>query len=151
MAGALQDLFAEAVAFRTLFSDCFSISSSHRAVNAKDHEERRTPAELALLRSLMLISYHGCTRARMKKGDFMRGLYFFPLTALFIIGFFLFLIFLFIFIEVGLIGYAYERLGISAHLIFPLLLLSLLGSSVNIPVTYIKSGPVITPQKVDFF
>jgi uncharacterized membrane protein len=81
----------------------------------------------------------------------MRGLYFFPLTALFIIGFFLFLVFLFIFIEVGLISYAYERIGISAHLIFPLLLLSLLGSSVNIPVTYIDSGPVVAPPRVDFF
>src|SRR5262249_11194223 len=81
----------------------------------------------------------------------MRGLYFFPLTALFIIGFFLFLVFLFIFIQVGLIGYAYERIGISAHLIFPLLLLSLFGSAINIPVTYIESGPVIAQERVAFF
>jgi uncharacterized membrane protein len=81
----------------------------------------------------------------------MRGLYFFPLTALFIVAFFLFLVFLFIFIQVGLIGYAYERLGISAHFIFPLLLLSLLGSSINIPVTQISSGPVVSQQRVDFF
>jgi uncharacterized membrane protein len=81
----------------------------------------------------------------------MRGLYFFPLTALFIVAFFLFLVFLFIFIQVGLIGYAYERLGISAHFIFPLLLLSLLGSAINIPVTQISSGPVVSQQRVDFF
>ena len=81
----------------------------------------------------------------------MRGLYFFPLTALFIVAFFLFLVFLFIFIQVGLIGYAYERLGISAHFIFPLLLLSLLGSSINIPVTQISGGPVVSQQRVDFF
>jgi uncharacterized membrane protein len=81
----------------------------------------------------------------------MRGLYFFPLTALFIVAFFLFLVFLFIFIQVGLIGYAYERLGISAHFIFPLLLLSLLGSSINIPVTQISGGPVVSRQRVDFF
>jgi len=81
----------------------------------------------------------------------MRGLYFFPLTALFIALFFLFLVFLFIFIQVGLIGYAYERIGISAHLIFPLLLLSLLGSSINIPVTRISGGPVVSPRSVDFF
>jgi uncharacterized membrane protein len=81
----------------------------------------------------------------------MRGLYFFPLTALFIVAFFLFLVFLFIFVQVGLIGYAYERIGISAHLIFPLLLLSLLGSAINIPVTQISGGPMVSQQRVDFF
>src|SRR5712692_2931524 len=81
----------------------------------------------------------------------MRGLYFFPFTVLFIIAFFLTLVFLFIFIQVGLIGYAYERIGISAHLIFPLLLLSLLGSAINIPVTQISGGPVVSQQVVDFF
>ncbi len=81
----------------------------------------------------------------------MRGLYFFPFTVLFIIAFFLTLVFLFIFIQVGLIGYAYERIGISAHLIFPLLLLSLFGSAINIPVTQISGGPVVSQQVVDFF
>ncbi len=81
----------------------------------------------------------------------MRGLYFFPFTVLFIVVFFLTLVFLFIFIQVGLIGYAYERIGISAHLIFPLLLLSLFGSAINIPVTQISGGPVVSQQVVDFF
>jgi uncharacterized membrane protein len=81
----------------------------------------------------------------------MRGLYFFPLTALFIVAFFLFLVFLFIFIQIGLISYAYERIGISAHFIFPLLLLSLLGSAINLPVTRISGGPVVVRQRVDFF
>jgi uncharacterized membrane protein len=81
----------------------------------------------------------------------MRGLYFFPLTALFIIAFFLFLVFLFIFVQVGLISYAYERIGISAHFIFPLLLFSLLGSTINIPVTRISGGPVVSQQVVNFF
>ena len=81
----------------------------------------------------------------------MRGLYFFPLTALFIIVFFLFLVFLFIFIQVGLISYAYERIGISAHFIFPLLLLSLFGSTINIPVTQVSGGPVMSRQVVNFF
>jgi len=81
----------------------------------------------------------------------MRGLYFFPLTALFIVAFFLFLVFLFIFIQVGLISYAYERIGISAHFIFPLLLLSLLGSAINLPVTRLSGGPAVVQQRVDFF
>jgi len=81
----------------------------------------------------------------------MRGLYFFPLTALFIIGFFLFLVFLFIFIQIGLIGYAYERIGLSTQVVFPLLLLSLFGSAINIPVTQISGGPVVSQRVVDFF
>ena len=81
----------------------------------------------------------------------MRGVYFFPLTLVFVIGLFLLLVFLFIFIQVGLIGYAYERIGMSAEWILPLLLLSLLGSAVNIPVTQVRSGPVVSRQVVSFF
>ncbi len=81
----------------------------------------------------------------------MRGFYFFPLTVFFILAFFFFLLLLFFSIQIGLIGYAYERMGISANLIFPLLLLSLLGSAINIPVTQVSSGPVIARQVVDFF
>lgn len=81
----------------------------------------------------------------------MRGLYFFPLTLLFIVAFFLFLVFLFVFIQIGLISYAYERLGLSASAAFSLLLLSLLGSAINIPVTQIKGGPAVARQVVNFF
>src|SRR5262245_39402312 len=81
----------------------------------------------------------------------MRGLFFFPLTALFIVLFFLFLTFLFVFIQIGIIGYAYERIGISANTIFPLLLLSLFGSAINIPVMRLRSSPTVPQQVVDFF
>lgn len=81
----------------------------------------------------------------------MRSLYFFPLTMLFIVLFFLFLIFLFFFVQIGLIGYAYERIGISAHAVFPLLFLSLFGSAINIPITRVKSGPAVSRQVIDFF
>ena len=81
----------------------------------------------------------------------MRPLIFFPITLLLVVGGFLLLVFLFIFIQVGLISYAYERLGISAQLIFPLLVFSLLGSSFNIPITRIESGPVTSERVVDFF
>ncbi len=81
----------------------------------------------------------------------MRSLYFFPLTALFMIGFFLFLIFLFVFVQVGLVSYAYERIGVSANAVFPLLLCSLFGSAINIPVTRTRSGPIVSRQVVQFF
>jgi len=68
-----------------------------------------------------------------------------------IVGSFLLLIFLFLLVQIGIISYAYERLGISAHLIFPLLVLSLLGSSFNIPITKIESGSLASERMVDFF
>jgi len=81
----------------------------------------------------------------------MRPFIFFPVTFLLLVGSFLFLLFLFLLVQVGIIGYAYERLGISAHLIFPLLVLSLLGSSLNIPITRIESGSLVSERRVDFF
>jgi uncharacterized membrane protein len=81
----------------------------------------------------------------------MRGMYFFPLTMVFVGIFFLLLLFLFVAIQVGLISYAYERLGLDANIVLPLLLLSLLGSAVNIPVTQISSGPVVSQQVVNYF
>jgi uncharacterized membrane protein len=81
----------------------------------------------------------------------MRPLFFFPFTLLLIVSGFFLLIGLFLFIQIGLISYTYERLGISAHLIFPLLLLSLLGSSLNIPITRIAGGKIFPERTVDFF
>jgi uncharacterized membrane protein len=81
----------------------------------------------------------------------MRPLIFFPVTFLLVLGSLLLLIFLFLFIQIGIISYAYERLGISAEMVFPLLLLSLVGSSFNIPLTRIESGPVLSERVVDFF
>jgi uncharacterized membrane protein len=81
----------------------------------------------------------------------MRGLYFFPLTMVFVVIFVLFLVLLFVAIQVGLISYVYERLGIDANIILPLLLLSLLGSAVNIPITEASGGPRVSQQVVDFF
>jgi uncharacterized membrane protein len=72
----------------------------------------------------------------------MRNVYFFPLTLAFILGFLFLLLFLFLFVRIGLISYAYERIGVSAQAIFPLLLLSLLGNAINIPIREVPSGPV---------
>jgi uncharacterized membrane protein len=81
----------------------------------------------------------------------VRPFYFFPLGLGFILGFLLFLIVFFVLVQVQSISYAYERMGISTGAIFPLLLLSLLGSAINIPITRIYSGPMYTEQIVDFF
>ncbi len=81
----------------------------------------------------------------------MRSMYFFPVTAVFVAIFFFLPLFLLAAIQVGIISYAYERLGIDAHVILPLLLISLLGSAINIPVTEVDGGQVVSPHVVDFF
>src|SRR3990172_8189645 len=84
-------------------------------------------------------------------GANMRGLLYFPLTAAFIVAFLFFVGLLFFLVQIGLIGYAYERLGISAHLIFPLLAMSVLGSSINIPLKTISRPPTAVARVVKFF
>ena len=90
----------------------------------------------------------------MATGDgFRRGtrIHYFPIT-LPLVGLLLLLILiLIVMIEVGAISYAYERIGIAPHLAGVLLLLSLLGSYVNIPVAVLKAETVLSEREVVFF
>ena len=61
-------------------------------------------------------------------------MHYFPLALPFLLILFLIFLALLILIEIGILGYAYQRLGIKPRYVFALLLLSLLGSYVNIPV-----------------
>jgi uncharacterized membrane protein len=72
-----------------------------------------------------------------------------PLALPFFLMLFIFFVLLIILIEIGILQYAYEKIGIDKRHIFALLLLSLLGSYVNIPVAelpaeHMHSGRVIT-------
>src|SRR5438876_10970008 len=60
--------------------------------------------------------------------------HFFPLALPFVLGLFLLVVFLVAFVEVGVLGYAYEKVGVDRRYVFTLLVLSLVGSGVNIPV-----------------
>src|SRR5438552_9672873 len=76
---------------------------------------------------------------------------FFPLALPFILGFFLLLAFLVALLEVGVLGYAYEKLGIDRRYISALLMLSLLGSYVNIPIAELPAEPMAAGREVVFF
>lgn len=65
--------------------------------------------------------------------------------------FFFILAVLLVFIQIGLIRYVYTRLGISPGTAIFLLLASLLGSYVNIPVAHFPNEAVIVGERVDFF
>src|SRR5437773_12008429 len=77
--------------------------------------------------------------------------HFFPLALPFILGFFLLLAFLVGLLEVGVLGYAYEKLGIDRRYISALLMLSLLGSYVNIPIAELPAEPMAAAREVVFF
>ena len=77
--------------------------------------------------------------------------HFFPLALPFILGFFLLLAFLVGLLEVGVLGYAYEKLGIDRRYISALLMLSLLGSYVNIPIAELRAEPMAAGREAVFF
>jgi uncharacterized membrane protein len=68
----------------------------------------------------------------------------------FLMLFFLFLL-LIVLIEIGILQYAYEKIGIDRRHIFALLLLSLLGSYVNIPVAELPAGHIHPAQVIAFY
>lgn len=54
-------------------------------------------------------------------------------------------------LEISLIGYAYQKMGVHWQYVFALLLLSLLGRYLNIPVAELPAEQVVSGQEVSFF
>ncbi len=78
------------------------------------------------------------------------GMHYFPLTWPFILGLLLlFAVVVFLF-EFGIVK-SYERMGIPPRYVWGLLLLSLLGSAINIPVAQFPAEKVLSGRLVDFF
>jgi uncharacterized membrane protein len=77
--------------------------------------------------------------------------HFFPLALPFLLGL-AFLVALVVgLIEIGVLQYAYEKMGVSRRYVFSILVLSLLGSYVNIPVAELPPERVLSNQVVDYF
>lgn len=77
--------------------------------------------------------------------------HFFPLAFPFLLAFFLLVGLLIALIEIGLLQYAYEKIGVDRRYVFTLLLLSLLGSYVNIPVAELPAQEVLSGREITFF
>jgi uncharacterized membrane protein len=78
-------------------------------------------------------------------------MHYFPLTLPFLfILFFLFLL-LIVLIEVRILGYAYERIGVDRRYVFLLLFLSLMGSYINIPVARLPAQEIDSARVVSFY
>jgi uncharacterized membrane protein len=79
------------------------------------------------------------------------GLYFFPLARPFVLALFVCVGLLILLIEINILRYAYQKLGVHHRYIFLVLLLSLVGSYVNIPVAEFPARHVLSGQEVSYF
>ncbi len=79
------------------------------------------------------------------------GIHFFPLAHPFMLLFLAVAVVLLALIELSAIEYAYARIGIDHRYVFSLLLLSLLGSYVNIPVAELPAEKVVSGQEISFY
>jgi uncharacterized membrane protein len=84
-----------------------------------------------------------------------RTMFFAPFLFLYAIIFFFALALLFAMLELGAIDYAFNALGLPPHAAFWALIISLLGSYINIPITRIESsgggGEPPAPEVVGYF
>lgn len=77
--------------------------------------------------------------------------HFFPLALPFFLILFFLVILVIGLIEIGILEYAYEKIGIHRRYVFTVLVLSLLGSYINIPVAELPAEHVLSNQVVTFF
>ena len=77
--------------------------------------------------------------------------HYFPLAPLFLLALFVLLGFLIVFIQIGILQYAYEKIGVKRHYVFTILILSLLGSYINLPLVQLPSQQVLSNQEVMYF
>ena len=74
-----------------------------------------------------------------------------PLIFILMLGFFFLTLILLPFLWLGVVGDAFVELGVPPGAVFWLLLLTLLGSLVNIPLTTLESQEVVAGQVISYF
>jgi uncharacterized membrane protein len=79
------------------------------------------------------------------------SMHYFPLAWPFLLALFVLFFVVVALIELGLLKYAYERMGVPPRYVLAVLLLSLLGSAVNIPVAELPSHEVVSGGWIDFY
>jgi uncharacterized membrane protein len=78
-------------------------------------------------------------------------MHYIPLTLPFFLMLSFAFVFLIILIEIGVLQYAYEKIGINRRHIFTVLLLSLFGSYVNIPIAHLPAETMHSGRVVTFY
>jgi uncharacterized membrane protein len=77
--------------------------------------------------------------------------HYFPLTADFLLALVVLVAALIALVEINVLKYAYEKIGVDRRYVFAVLALSLLGSYVNIPVAQFPPERVVSNEQVLFF
>jgi uncharacterized membrane protein len=79
------------------------------------------------------------------------GFHYFPIAWPFFVMLAAIFIFVVILVELHILSYAYARMGIHPRYIFLIMLVSLLGSYINIPIAHLPPERVVSNEVVDFF
>jgi uncharacterized membrane protein len=79
------------------------------------------------------------------------GMNYFPLAWPFLLALLALFLIVVGLVEIGILRYAYERMGVPPRYVLTLLLLSLIGSAINIPVARYRPETVLSGRIVDFF
>lgn len=79
------------------------------------------------------------------------GLHYFPLTWPFLLALAILFAVVVALVEFHVLKSAYERMGVPARYVLAILLLSLLGSAVNIPVAQLPHEETVEQETVEFF
>jgi uncharacterized membrane protein len=88
----------------------------------------------------------------LRKKPYTGGRMFYsPLALIFLLAFWFLFALLIGLIQIGILQYVFESMGVSRRYLMALLLFSLLGSYVNIPIAHLPGEHVRTGQVIDFF
>lgn len=79
------------------------------------------------------------------------SMHYFPLAPLFLLFLAILLILVVALIELRVLSYAYERIGISRRYVLGLLVLSLFGSAINIPIAELPPAVVRSDEIVSYY
>jgi uncharacterized membrane protein len=78
-------------------------------------------------------------------------MHYFPVTPPFMALLFVAFVALVVLVEIGVISYAYEKMGVGRRYVFTILLLSLLGSAINIPIAELPGEDVEVEKPVFYY
>jgi uncharacterized membrane protein len=77
-------------------------------------------------------------------------LHYFPISPFFLLLLFVALALVVALIQLKVITYAYEKIGVPREYVFTILLLSLFGSAINIPIAEMPARNIVVERHVDF-
>ncbi len=78
-------------------------------------------------------------------------MHYLPVTFAFFLFFILLFIFLIVLIEVRILSYAYEAMGVSRRYVFLILFVSLMGTYFNVPIYHFPGEKMVSSAHIDFF